>query len=90
MEQDWNGILLPKLFWPTVRKKCSSDWENFLKLEAKGQEFAQVLRSLEQFFFSQYARTILVTKYPFFSLIESLVFAFAAGQECCISCMGNK
>ena len=20
-----NGILLPKLFWPTVRKKCSSD-----------------------------------------------------------------
>ena len=21
----WNGILLPKLFWPTVRKKCSSD-----------------------------------------------------------------
>ena len=22
-----NGILLPKLFWPTVRKNCSSDWE---------------------------------------------------------------
>ena len=22
-KQDWNGILLPKLFWPTVRKKCS-------------------------------------------------------------------
>ena len=21
-----NGILLPKLFWPTVRKNCSSDW----------------------------------------------------------------
>ena len=24
-----NGILLPKLFWPTVRKKCSSDREKF-------------------------------------------------------------
>ena len=25
------GILLPKLFWPTVRKKCSSDREKLLK-----------------------------------------------------------
>ena len=32
-----NGILLPKLFWPTMRKKCSSDRENILKFE--GQEF---------------------------------------------------
>ena len=24
-----NGILFPKLFWPTVRKKCSSDVLNF-------------------------------------------------------------
>ena len=31
-----NGILLPKLFWPTVRKNCYSDRKNFL-------------RSLEQF-----------------------------------------
>ena len=45
----YNGILLPKLFWPTVRKNCSSDWENFLKFEAEGREFAKVLRSLEQF-----------------------------------------
>ena len=44
-----NGILLPKLFWPTVRKKCSSDREKLLKLEAEGQEFAIFLRSLEQF-----------------------------------------
>ena len=29
------GILLPKLFWPTVRKKCSSDQENILKFEAE-------------------------------------------------------
>ena len=45
-----NDILLPKLFWPTVRKNCSSDQENFLKFEADGQEFANYLRSLEQFF----------------------------------------
>ena len=45
----WNGILLPKLFGPTVRKNCSSDWEKLLKLEAEGWEFAKLLRSLEQF-----------------------------------------
>ena len=41
------GILLPKLFWPTVRR--NSDWENLLKFEAAGREFAKILRSLEQF-----------------------------------------
>ena len=45
-----NGILLPKLFWPTVRKNCSSDWEEIvLKFEAEGREFANFLSSLEQF-----------------------------------------
>ena len=44
-----NGILLPKLLWRTVRKKCSSDSEKKLKFEAEGQEFAKILRSLEQF-----------------------------------------
>ena len=43
------GILLPKLFWPTVRKNCSSDQEKLLKFEAEGREFAKILRSLEQF-----------------------------------------
>ena len=37
------GILLPKLFWPTVRKNCSSDREKLLKLEAEGREFAKFL-----------------------------------------------
>ena len=41
-----NGILLPKLFWPTVRKNCSSDREKLLKFEAEGWEFAKFLRSL--------------------------------------------
>ena len=43
------GILLPKLFWPTVTKNCSSDREKLLKFEAEGREFAKFLRSLEQF-----------------------------------------
>ena len=41
-----NGILLPKLFLPT---DSSSDQEKFLKVEAEGQEFAKILRSLERF-----------------------------------------
>ena len=41
-----NGILLPKLWWPAVTKKCSSDLE---KLETEGQEIAKFLRSQEQF-----------------------------------------
>ena len=45
----YNGILLPKLFWPTGSKNCSSDWEKLLKFEAEGREFAKILRSLEQF-----------------------------------------
>ena len=32
-----------------MRKKCSSDQEKLLKSEAEGQEFAKLLRSLEQF-----------------------------------------
>ena len=43
-----NGILLPKLFWPTVRKNSSSDREKLLKCEAEGREFANNLGSLEQ------------------------------------------
>ena len=44
-----NGILLPKLFGPTVRKNFSSDREKLLKFGAVGREFAKFLRSLEQF-----------------------------------------
>ena len=32
-----------------MRKNCCSDREIFLKFEAEGREFAQFLRSLEQF-----------------------------------------
>ena len=44
-----HGILLPKLFWPTVRKNCSRHREKLLKFEAEGWEFSKLLRSLEQF-----------------------------------------
>ena len=44
-----NGILLPKLFWPNVRHNCSSDQEKLLKFETEDREFANILRSLEQF-----------------------------------------
>ena len=42
------GILLPKLFWPTVRKNCSSDQEKLMKFEAEGRGFAKLLKSLKQ------------------------------------------
>ena len=49
---DWEtcrkGILLPKLFWPPGRKKCSSSDEKLLKCKAEGREFSKFLRSLEQ------------------------------------------
>ena len=34
-----NGILLPKLFWPTVRKKCYSDRDRILK-------FFEIIRTM--------------------------------------------
>ena len=39
-----NRIMLPKLFWPTVRKHCSSDQEKHLKFEAESREFEKFLR----------------------------------------------
>ena len=44
-----NGILFPKLVWPSVRKNCSSVWEFFWNLRLKVREFAKFFRSLEQF-----------------------------------------
>ena len=36
-EPSLDGILLPKLFWPTVRKNCSRDQENFWNLKLKAE-----------------------------------------------------
>ena len=46
---DKTGNLLPKLFWPTVRKNCYSDREKLLKFETESRVFSKSLRSLEQF-----------------------------------------
>ena len=35
----YNGILFPKLFWPTVRKSCSSDQEKLLDSRLKAKNF---------------------------------------------------
>ena len=43
-----NGIFLPKLFWLTVRKNCSSDREKLLQFTAEDREHTKFLRSLEQ------------------------------------------
>ena len=42
------GILLPKLFWPTVWKKCSSYQENFWnsRLKAKKLKFFEITRTI--------------------------------------------
>ena len=39
IEKGNNDILLPKLFWSTVRKNCSSDQENVLKFKAGLKSF---------------------------------------------------
>ena len=41
--------MLPKLFWPALRKNSSIDKEKLLKFDAEGQEFANFLRTLGQF-----------------------------------------
>ena len=48
-QMDGSGILLPKFFWPTVRKNCSNDREKLFKFKVEGLEFAKFLRSLKQF-----------------------------------------
>ena len=49
-EVNGNGILLPKLFWPTVRKNCSSDpikkkfW--YLRLKAENFQNFEITRTI--------------------------------------------
>ena len=58
-DQCKNGILLPKLFWPTVKKIVLEIENNFLDFEAEGQKFAKKSSSLKHF-----ART-LIGQYKF-------------------------
>ena len=45
--QQW--YFVTKIVLTYCEKNCSSDREKNLKFEAEGQEFAKILRSLEQF-----------------------------------------
>ena len=45
-----NGNLLPKLFWPTVRKYCSSDRENFWNSRLKAENFQKIFDHLNNLF----------------------------------------
>ena len=58
-----NGILLSKLFWPTVRKNCSSDREKLLKFEAEGWEFAKIFEITRTIYSnSERSEQVLVTE----------------------------
>ena len=47
--EDQKWYFVTKIVLTYCRKNCSSDREKLLKFEAQGREFAQFLRSLEQF-----------------------------------------
>ena len=53
-----NGILFPKLFWPTVRKNCSSDWEKRLNSRLKAENLQIFLDHLNNLFKQWKVRTI--------------------------------
>ena len=64
-----NGIFLQKLFWPSVRKNCPSDWEKCLKFEAEAWEFANILEITRTILFKQWkVSNNVVLQNGFFSL----------------------
>ena len=46
----WIGILLPKLFWPTMRKKCSSDLKKITRTIYSNSESSEKFLVTECFF----------------------------------------
>ena len=57
----WNGILFPKLFWPSVRKKCFDFWNSRLKVE----NLQKVLRSLKKFIQTVKGQNNFLNRMPF-------------------------
>ena len=87
-----NGILLPKLFWPTVRKNCSSDRENLLKFEAEGQEIAKNFKtwvfSLLLCFSSHFCTSFWPTKLRKYYVIVWLLFHYSIiFLNFCLACL---
>ena len=63
-----NGILLPKLFWPTVRKKCSSDWKNLFEIWGLRPKICKIFEITRTIYSnSERSEQILVTE-CFFNL----------------------
>ena len=75
-----NGILLPKLFLPTVTINCSSDRENILKFVAEGLEVCKNFE-ITRIIYSNSKRSeqILVTKCFFNLFLE--VFSDITNQN---------
>ena len=76
-----NSILFPKLFWPTLRKNCSCDWEKLLKLEAKVREFFNFWRSLEQLIWTVKRQNNFRNTTLFFSLLLEVSQITVNGQK---------
>ena len=68
-----NGILLPKLFIPTIRKKYSSDREKLLTFEAEGQKLFKFFEITRTIYSSR--EQLLVTK-CFFLRVHNFLISF--------------
>ena len=67
-EGTWNGVLLPKLFLPSVRKNCFSDLEKLLKFEAEGREFENFFEITRTIYSNSERSEQLLVKECFFNL----------------------
>ena len=69
-----NGILLPKLFWPTVRKNCSSDQEKVLNLQNFWDHWNNLFKQWK-------VRTFLVTECFFNLFLEIRTIIIQIGNN---------
>ena len=49
----WNGILLPKSFWPAVRNNCSSDREKNFEIRGRRPRICKNSERSEQFLITE-------------------------------------
>ena len=76
-----NGILLQKLFWPTVRKNCSNDLQKFLRSlsnSESSEEFLITYFLINTYFVWQIHNKVTMTmsNYFYFCWITSYLFSF--------------
>ena len=58
-----NGISLSKLFWPTVRKKCSSDWKKLFEIWGLRPKICKIFEITRTIYSnSERSKQFLVTK----------------------------